>query len=183
MNDTQRALYEALTPLQQKVSINSIAGMSNIDSYINGGGKSKNKQSAEAAASRTLSDERVKAFVDSMVEVAISEAVMSRQEMMEKLSIFGRVGMNDLIEWATTEETNEEGENVIQSAWRVKDSAMNSSDVMSTISEVSSGKDGIKIKQHSPMAAMKQLADLAGYNEAIKVDNTHKVMDSGDNQW
>ena len=33
MNEEQSALFNALTPLQKEVSLNSISGMNNIDAY------------------------------------------------------------------------------------------------------------------------------------------------------
>jgi len=170
MTDEQKELFDKLTPLQQKVAVNVISGMSNIDAYVEAGGKSETRESGEASVSRMLRDVKVKAFVDSMKKEAVKCAVMSRQEMLERLSNLSRVNMSDLIEWRTGRSTNAEGEEVEQTLWSIKESAEQDPYAMASIAEVTAGKDGFKIKQHSPLAAMKQLADLAGYNAAKQVE-------------
>lgn len=176
MTEEQKELFDKLTPLQQKVCTNSLSGMSNIDSYINAGGKGESKASQEAAVSRMLSDVKVKAFLDSMKHQAVNNAIMSREEMMERLSNLSRVNMSDLIEWATkpVERVNKEGETeeFEQAMWNIKESAQQNPYAMASIAEVTAGKDGFKVKQHSPLAAMKQLADLAGYNSPQQINST-----------
>lgn len=83
MTDEQKELFDKLTPLQQKVCVNSLSGMSNIDSYINAGGKGKTQATKENSASQIFSKLEVKAFLDSMKAAAVSDAVMSRERMME----------------------------------------------------------------------------------------------------
>tara|TARA_R110000782_G_scaffold117446_2_gene207850 strand:+ start:1548 stop:2045 length:498 start_codon:yes stop_codon:yes gene_type:complete len=48
-----------------------------------------------------------------------------------------------------------------------------------TVEKLAGLKDGMAIK----LKSMDQLSKLAGYNEAQKVDNTHRIIDSGDSQW
>ncbi len=172
MTAEQKMLFDALTPLQQKVCVNSLSGLSNIDSYIKAGGKGKTQAARENSASQIFSKLEVKAFLDSMKAAAVSSAVMSRQEMMERLSTFSRVGLNDLIEWAEIDAETVDGEPIKQSVWMVKPSAMQDPIKMSAIAELAATKDGIKIKTHSQLAAMNQLADLAGYKAASKLDLT-----------
>lgn len=83
MTSEQRKLLDALKPLQRKVALNVVAGLSNIDSYYEAGGKAKTKESAEATVSELLSNPKVKAFLDSMKAAAVSDAVMSRERMLE----------------------------------------------------------------------------------------------------
>jgi len=42
------------------------------------------------------------------------------------------------------------------------------------ISELTAGKDGLKVKLHDQKAAMKQLAELMGYNKPQQVEVTVK---------
>lgn len=172
MTPEQKALFDDLTSLQQQIALNSLSGMSNIDSYKNSKGKAKTQEAQEAGASEILNNPKVKLFLDAMKEEAVNSAIMSRQEMMERLTSLSRVSMNDLIEWGVYSTTDAEGNEVKQSVWTVKDSASQDSVAMASIAELSASKDGIKIKQHSPLAAMKQLSDLAGYNAAQKHDHT-----------
>lgn len=172
MTEEQKELFDNLTPLQQKVCTNSLSGMSNIDSYINAGGKSESKASQEAAASRMLSDVKVKGFMDSMKHQAVNNAIMSREEMMERLSNLSRVNMADLISWHVMRYTNDDGEEVEQTLWSIKESAEQDPYAMASIAEVTAGKEGFKIKQHSPLTAMSQLAKLAGYDSPKKINST-----------
>lgn len=174
MTEEQKELFDALPNLTQKTCLNVLAGMSNIDAYTKAGGKSKTKASAEACASRMLSNAKAKAFLDAMKEVAVNNAIMSREEMMERLSNISRVSINDLVEWGSYTVTDDNGEKAKQSVWAVKESAMQNPEAMATISELSAGKDGIKIKQHSPLAAMKQLAELAGYEAPKQIEVANK---------
>lgn len=174
MTEEQKALFDKLTTLQQQVALNSLSGMSNIDSYRNSCGKAKTDRAKEVSAGQILSKLEVVAFLDAMKEVAVNNAIMSREEMMERLSSIGRVSINDLVEWGSYTVTDDNGEKAKQSVWAVKESAMQNPEAMATISELSAGKDGIKIKQHSPLAAMKQLAELAGYEAPKQIEVANK---------
>lgn len=176
MTEEQKALFDALTPLQQKVATNVISGMSNIDAYKAAGGKAKTQESAEASVSEILSHLKVKAFVDSMKEEAVNNAVMSRQEMLERLSGLARTNMADLIEWDSQAVTGDDGEQMVQSMWQIKSSALQDPLKAASISEVTAGKEGFKIKQHSPLQAMKMLADMMGLNAPVKTEMTGTVQ-------
>lgn len=175
MTQEQKELFDKLTPLQQKVCTNVISGMSNIDSYINAGGKGESKSSQEASASRMLRDVKVKSFLDSMKQAAVTSAVMSREEMLEELSLLARTNQNDLITWGhrDVEVVNEDGETETksQSFWTLNAMEDIKPEHLNAIEEVSVGKDGLKFKKVSKLAAMKQLADLAGYNAPQQVNS------------
>ena len=177
MTEEQKTLFSVMTSMQQNICIASLAGKNDIDAYYAGGGKSKTRLSAEATVSKLLSNTKVKAFLASMKQDAVKGAVMDRTEMLERLSTLARVNMSDLIEWRTTLSENAEGEEVEQSCWSIKESAQLDGHTMAAIAEVTAGKEGFKIKQHSPLAAMKQLADLEGFNAAAKTELTVKTVE------
>lgn len=172
MTPELKELLDDLAPLQRKVALNVVAGMSNIDAYYEAGGKASTKESAEATVSEILRNPKVKIFLDAANKTAINDAVMSRQEMMERLSNLGRANINDLVEWYENEPNEDGSIGVKQSVWYIKPSAMQDPDKMAIISELNASKDGIKIKTHSQLAAMQQLARLAGYESAQKHDLT-----------
>jgi len=175
MTDEQKKMLDDLAPLQKRVAINVIAGMSDIDAYYAGKGKAKNRASAESIVSRMLRNAKVKKFLDSMSQEAVSSAVMTRQEMLERLSNLSRVNMSDLIEWSVSESKDDEGNPTEQTIWAIKESAQQDPNAMASIAEVTAGKEGFKIKQHSPLAAMKQLADMEGYNKPQKIEQSGVV--------
>lgn len=179
MTDEQKKMLSELTPLQRKVAINVTAGMSNIDAYYEADGKAKTKEAAESSVSRMLSDDKVATFVDSMNKDAVSSAVMTRQEMLEELSMLARTNQNDLITWGyrDVEEVNSEGNTEVkhQSYWTLRSIEDINPDHMKSIEEVSVGKDGLKFKKVSKLAAMKQLADIEGYNKPQKIEQSGVV--------
>jgi phage terminase small subunit len=187
MNENQNKLFNNLTPLQKEVSLNSISGMSNIDSYKNSNGKAKTLQAMEAGVSNILSNAKVKAFIKSMSDHIVNPAIMSRDEMLKELTLIARTNSNDLIDWGYRDVESIDkstGETVIvkQSYWTLRSSEEINPDHMSAIEEVSAGKYGLKFKRTSKLAAMKQLSELAGYEAPTEV-SASIVIDSGENKW
>lgn len=184
MTPEQKALFDQLTELQQRTAINVLAGMTQRAGYYAAGGTASSDESADSAAYTMLSNVQVKAFMDAMKEAAVSEAVMTRTEAMEKLSALARTDLKDLVEFGEYELGDDgEGNPVIQSSWRIRDSALQDPAKMAAISELTASKEGIKIKTHSPLNAIKQLADMQGWNAAQKVDTTLRVVDDDSEQW
>lgn len=185
----QKDMFGKLTNLQQKMVTNIINGMKPSDAHREAGGECKTESNRRTLASQILSNPCVKEFLDSINYEAINEAIMSRSEMLERLSNLSRIDMSDLITWHVVRSTNDEGEEVEQSLWSIKESAMIDPYAMASIAEVTAGKEGFKIKQHSPLAAMKQLADMEGYNapKEIKVSAKEELtpwgaMESGSDE-
>lgn len=184
MNNEQKALFDRLTQLQQRVAVNVLSGMTQRQAYYEAGGTAENDKAADAIASRMLSDARVIAFMDAMKLEAVSNAVMSRQEALEKLSNLARTDLKDLVEFGSYELGEDaDGNPIVQASWKIKDSALQDPAKMSAISELTTGKEGIKIKTHSPITAIQQLAKMQGWEAAQKVDSTLRVIDSGSDEW
>ncbi|AFM54847.1 putative phage terminase, small subunit [Marinomonas phage P12026] len=106
MTKEQKALFDALTPLQQKVCINIVSGMSNIDAFMLANKKIKDRVTGEASVSRMLRDVKVRAFIDSMKAAAVSSAVMSRERMLELHTKIADIG-NAAIDQMSLEELTE----------------------------------------------------------------------------
>lgn len=176
MTPEQLALFDNLTQLQQRVATNVLAGMSQRIAYFQAGGSAKTDESADATASEILSNPAVKAFMDSMKVQAVSDAIMSREEMLARLSLFARKGVKDIVKFKTTVVgiDPETGEAVEQTVWMIPDSVMQNDDDLSIISELEVGKFGPKIKTHSSLQAMAQIAKLQGYEAASKLELTGK---------
>lgn len=175
MTDAQRALFDQLTVLQQRTAINVLSGMSQRDAYKAAGGKAKSEAAADQVACVMLRNIKVKAFMDSMLGEAVSDAVMSRQEAMERLTSLARISLADLIEFGTYELGEDgEGNPIVQTSFKIRDSALQDPKALPAIAELTAGRDGIKIKQHSPLQALKQLADLQGWNAPVKQEVTGK---------
>ncbi|MDE9443999.1 terminase small subunit, partial [Xenorhabdus bovienii] len=142
------------------------------DAYRKAGGKAEG-DSAHVQASRMISFDKVKAFLDAMNQEAVSDAVMSRQEALERLSTMGRVSLHDIAEFRNSQiGEDDEGQPVFQASWQFKDSALQNPAALSAISELTTGKDGIKLKLHDPKAAIKQLSELMGWDAPKKTELT-----------
>lgn len=173
LTDEQKVLFDALTKLQQKFVLGILKGLNQIDAYKQAGYKAKSDDSARASASEILTNLNVKSFLDAMNEVAISNAIMSREEALERLSSIGRSSVSEMVEFSEHKMgADEDGNPVIQSVWRFKDSALQDPKALAAISELTASKDGIKLKLHDPKAAIKQLADMQGWEPPKKIEHS-----------
>ncbi|MDE9467444.1 terminase small subunit [Xenorhabdus bovienii] len=172
LTDEQKVLFDALTPLQQKFALGILKGLNQVDAYRKAGGKAEG-DSAHVQASRMISFDKVKTFLAVMNQEAVSDAVMSRQEALERLSTMGRVSLHDIAEFRNSQiGEDDEGQPVFQASWQFKDSALQNPAALSAISELTTGKDGIKLKLHDPKAAIKQLSELMGWDAPKKTELT-----------
>ncbi|WP_072059808.1 MULTISPECIES: terminase small subunit [Xenorhabdus] len=171
LTDEQQVLFDALTKQQQKFVLGILKGLNQTDAYKQAGYKAKTEETARSCASEILTNPNVKAFLNSMNQEAVSDAVMSRQEALERLSAMGRVSIHDIADFRNSQiGEDDEGKPVFQATWQFKDSALQNPAALSAISELTTGKDGIKLKLHDPKAAIKQLSELMGWESAKKVD-------------
>lgn len=187
MTPEQKELFDQLTGLQQKICTIMIGNpsLSQREAYYAGGGKAKSDEVADASACEILANPKVKAFMDAMKVQAVSDAIMSKEEMLARLTLFARKGVKDLVKFKTTEIGKDlvTGEPVIQTGWWIPDSIMQDEDNLALIAELEVGKNGPKIKTHSSLQAMAQLAKLQGFDAPQKTDNTHRIIDDGSNDW
>lgn len=96
---------------------------------------------------------------------AVSAAVMTRQEALERLSVFARTDLADLVEFGSYElGQDDSGQPIVQASWHIRDSVLQDPKKLAAISELSATKDGIKIKTHSPLQAIQQIAKLQGWD-------------------
>ncbi len=126
--------------------------------------------SAMVSCSRLLSDVKVRPFYEAVRDLYFTESTMSRAEAMDRLSTIARTSLSDIINFSTLQVgVDEQGKPVFQSTWQFKDSADIDPEQMQAIAELTATRDGFKIKMHDPKAAIKQLADMAGWNAPTKV--------------
>lgn len=124
-------------------------------------------------ASKMLASAKIRARLAELNKTAVTDAVMTRQEALERLSNFARTDLSGLVEFGTFEVGHDgRGNPVIQSVWKIKDSVLQDPAKMAAIAELTAGRDGIKIKTHSPLQAIQQLAKMQGWEAAAKIDHT-----------
>lgn len=169
LTEEQLSLFGALTRLQKNVALKSLEGLSDVQAYIQGGGKAKNENSIAASASVLLNNSKVKAFLDSFNAHVIAPSIMTRTEMLERLTSMARTSLSDIVEFHENVivEDEETGDQVRQSFWAIKKDV--GPEKLKSITKLTASPRGISIETHDEKAAMKQLADLEGYNAAVRV--------------
>lgn len=174
MTPEQQALFDNLTQLQQRMATNVLAGMSQRAAYVQAGGKGATESAIDSSSSEILRNLQVKAFMDSMKLQAVSDAIMSREEAMKILTTLGRGNLTDIVKFRTVHvgQNAETGDDVHQTAWMIdEDLQQNDPEKLMIISELEVGKNGPKIKQHSKVAAIAQLAKMGGWEAAQKFEH------------
>lgn len=167
----QKALFDALTTLQKKFVTQLLKGKNQTDAYKTAGGKAKTDESARASASQILTNVNVQAFLKCVQYEAVNEAIMTYEEAMERLSVMGRTSIADLATFGTqVVGEDDDGNSVTQSVWSFKNASELKPEQMAAISELTAGKDGLKIKLHDPKAAIKQLAEMRGWEAPKKTE-------------
>lgn len=171
MTKEQQGLFAKLTRLQQGVATGFLAGKVQRHAYIDAGGKAKNPDSA---ASDILNMPKVQEFIASMQAVPVNAAVMTREEAMARLSDIARTSAPDLVEIVTKRAVGRSKRTTQQVLLR--EDALADSAKRAAIAEMSQTKDGIRIKTHSPVQAIQQLARMNGWEAAQKFDlNGHII--------
>jgi phage terminase small subunit len=167
----QKALFDALTALQKKFVTHLIKGKNQTDAYKAAGGKAKG-DNLRKAAHQIATNIDVEAFLQSVQHETVSEAIMTRTEALERLTVMGRARVRDLVDFSEHKMgvDAETGEEIIQAAWRFKDSVKQHPELLDAIAEVTAGKEGIKLKLHDSRGAIKQIGEMQGWEAPKKTE-------------
>ncbi|HIE3985887.1 TPA: terminase small subunit [Serratia marcescens] len=185
LTEEQKALFDALTALQKKFVTHLLSGANQTEAYRKAGGRAKG-DGERSKANQIVTNSNVQAFLKSVQYQAINEAIMTRTEALERLSKMGRTSLSDIADFRNCLiGEDEEGDPVYQASWSFRDSALQDPEAMAAVAELTTGKDGIKLKMHDPKAAIKQLGEMMGWEapkktelsgpggSAIKTENTN----------
>ncbi|HEN3358520.1 TPA: terminase small subunit [Yersinia enterocolitica] len=168
----QKALFDALTQLQRKFVTQILKGKNQTDAYRKAGGKAKG-DNLRKAAHQIATNIDVEAFLKSVQHETVNEAIMTYEEAMERLTLMGRTSIADLAIFGThVVGEDDDGNPITQSVWSFKNASELKPEQMAAISELTAGKDGLKIKLHDPKAAIKQLAEMRGWEAPKKTELT-----------
>lgn len=169
----QQLLFDALTPLQKKFALAIVKGKNQTDAYKAAKGKAKG-DNLRKAAHQIATNIDVLAFLASVQVSAVDEAIMTREEALKRLTAMGRARITDLVEFGEHDMgKDEDGREVIQATWRFKDSVKQSPELLDAIAELTAGKDGIKLKLHDARGAIKQMAEMEGWQAPEKVEHSN----------
>ena len=172
MTPYQRALFKKLTAFQQRLVVEHLAGKSQLQAYRSAQPEATGTDaSAKVTVCVTLKKPKVVAYLDAMKEDMVSDSIMSREESLERLSTLARGNFSDMVEFKTASVgRDDDGEKVLLSVWRIKDSTLQDPEKLATISELSATAQGLKMKLHNPVVAIQQLAAMCNWNTPTKVD-------------
>jgi len=131
--------------------------------------------SAKTAVARMLTIDNVNELYRSLRDHSFKQNALSRDEAVSILSDIARNSLSDLVTFGSRTFTDDDGEQITVGTWDMKDSSEISPEAFKAITELSSTKEGNKIKVHDQKAAIKQLSDMGGWNSAQEVKHSGKV--------
>ena len=134
------------------------------------------RDAANSSVAAVLAIPSVKALHAQLKEERLLEGILTRSEAMKILSDMASTPISDLVTFSTVDAgTDDDGNPVKQSVWAFKDSALLDEGAMRSISELAATREGLKIKQHDQKAAIKQLAEMAGWDAAKKIEHSGRL--------
>jgi phage terminase small subunit len=166
-----------LTSKQEAYKNARIAGMGVSESYraaYKASGMSDKAVSKEAT--KLEQDPRIALGVEVKRKEAETSAVMSREEALEKLSLSARVSITDVADFKLTEVGKDADGNAIhQTTWVIKNSEDIAPEVAACIKSITITQTGPKLELHDQNSAIKQLADMQGWNAPKKTEGKMSV--------
>lgn len=177
LTSEQVGAFEKLTKLQRGFACAYLAGNSVAESHRVAGGKARVESHRPKLGHEILNKPDVQKFIALFQSEAVeplAKAVMNRDEMAERLTAIARTNLNDILDITNKTLFDENGDEVQQGSWALKDVENMSGAGVGMLSEMTVGKQGIKIKTHDQVAAMRQLADLMGWNKQ-QVEHTGAI--------
>lgn len=172
----QEALSAALTNLQRLTVLGVVEGKSQRQAYYDAGGKAKTDESADATASEILSAPMVRAFHESLLAASTTDAILTREKALERLTFMATTEITDILEFRTVEvmRTGKDGEEepVEETIWLMKDSPEIKRRASASIKSVTMTKQGPKIEMYDARDAIAQLSKMQGWEAAQKFEHT-----------
>jgi len=176
----QQKLSKGLTRLQYNYAIElSNPKNSQRKAYLNAGGTAKSENAQDHGASQLLSNPKVRAFYDSLLAVAQTNAIMTRTEALERLSKSAKATIHDVCNFehiSIGQDSN--GDDIMQTVWTMKDSKDIDPTIAACIKSVTFQKNGPKIEMYDSNGSIKQLSDMQGWNAPKKTEITGKDGDA-----
>jgi phage terminase small subunit len=100
-----------------------------------------------------------------------TDAVMTKQEALARLTCIGRFTVNDIATFGTYDiGYDEDGKPITATSWKFKNSEDMPKNAMSAIKSVTATASGPKFEMFDALAATKQISDILGWNAPIKTE-------------
>lgn len=176
LTEEQLELFNELTPIEQGLAIGLLSGLPCAVAYrLADPCNTSSDTVVRAKVSQMKHREKFKAFIYAVQSELLSAALVTREEALEKLSIYARGTLHDLVEYKTVELGKDiKDRPVEQSVWKFKDTASLEPGMMHCISELKSNAQGLSVKIHCPLQALRQMANMRGWNQPHKVDHSSR---------
>ena len=173
-NQKQRKYFLACTQLQALTVINLLYhGLSRAEAYMRAGGTAKTPQVAATCVSKILQLPKVKAFYNALMEPIAGDAVMSRNEVLKRLTTMSRTSIKDIASFRNVKTgTDDNGDPVYQSVWTIKPDEELTDEQALAIKSVTTTATGVKIELHNQREAMRDLRTMQGMDSAKKYEIT-----------
>ena len=97
--------------------------------------------------------------MDSVLQGQVANKIMERKEGLERLTRIGRFSLKDVATFN-------------RAGWKFKDESELTEEQVYCISELSKSKEGLKIKTHSAVEAIKQLRAMQGWDKPARHELT-----------
>ena len=174
LTDEQAELYNKLTRLQKYTAAAYLQGYNQARAYtfacesLN----LKVSKNPEVSGCEILKNANVVEFITSVrkpiEEELIEDSIMTFNELAQLYTRFARGNLDDLVEFGHMDPDDDTS----PQRWWWKDSKNLTREKLSLVRELSSSKEGLKIKIHDPMTAGKHLGEMLGFNPAKQLDLT-----------
>jgi phage terminase small subunit len=166
-----------LTSKQEAYKNARIAGADPSDAYDIAYPTHKMSRKAVSVAAQKLEKHPVISLaIEKSREKAETSAVMSRGEALEKLSLSARVSITDVADFKLAQVGEDaDGNPVHQTTWVIKNSEDIAPEVAACIKSITITQTGPKLELHDQNSAIKQLADMQGWNAPKKTEGKMSV--------
>lgn len=132
-------------------------------------------------ASAMLDNPKITARLAELNQMAVSDAVMTKQEALQLLSVKARIKITDVCNFRQEQVGNdEEGNPVFQTVWTMKDAEDIDPNVAACIKSVTVTRTGPKIELYDANASAKLLADMLGWNAPVESNVSSEVRVKND---
>ena len=137
--------------------------MNQIQAYKKAGGRAKTRSAQDNAASVMLRNAKTKAFYNSLMNEGISEAIMTKEQALTRLTRTASVTIKDVCDFKNLQVGEDENGPVYQTVWTVKNAEDIPDHIAACIKSVSVTREGPKLELYDSNASIKQLSDMLGW--------------------
>lgn len=165
MSEEQQEAFAQLDDCEQRFAMAILQG-ANGSAALRVGWPGEHPNAGGRTAGMIRNRPRVHAFLTAMQATDMHDVIMSRNEAMERLTRIARTTLADVIDtkqvnWGTEEQPD------YQIMWNLR---LDNEEALEAVSEVKAGPNGPQVKMHDPLKAIKQMADMSGWNAAVELD-------------